>query len=114
VLSFLLLIAITVAGTTAIVIAGVTALDNPQEDATISRTENALTRADAEVSQVAIGDSRAQEFELPSSGDGSIDLAQEGWIRIINTSTGAVEETILNRSLGTLVCENGERPEVPQ
>lgn len=108
VLSFLLLIAVTVAGTTAIVIAGVTALDTAQEDVTISQTENALTRVDAKISQVAIGDSPAQEFEL-AAGGGSVDLDREGWIRIriINTSTGRVDATVLNRSLGTIVYENG-------
>jgi hypothetical protein len=110
VIAFLLLIALTIAGTTTIILLGFTALDTAKEDVTLSQTENAITRMDAKVSQVAIGDSPAQAVDLSSAtADGSTRLTTEGWlrIRIINTSTGAVEATVLNRSLGSFVYENG-------
>jgi flagellin-like protein len=112
VLGVVLLIALTVAATTAIVALGSATLSESREQATIERVEDAVTGFDASSATVALGESPVQSVRFGQTGDGRYRVAEEsGWIRVVHhnyTLAGGTEETVYNETLGALVYRRGE------
>ncbi|MFC7028489.1 hypothetical protein ACFQH8_15770 [Halomicroarcula sp. GCM10025710] len=106
-LGLLLVFAVMIIGTTAVVALGAGAIDSTQTQLDAERIENTMTQFDSETSLVALGQSGVQQVELSatvSSGytvDGSA-----GWMNLSyeNRSTG-VQTTIYNESMGVVTYE---------
>lgn len=107
----LLLLAITVVGTTAIVALGSQALNETEQASELQRTEHTMTLLDSRAAMVALGDSEQQSVDFSGTGDGSFHVDSDaGWINVThkNVSGNGDDEAIYNRSLGKMVYENGD------
>lgn len=112
VLGVVLLFAIVIAGTGVIVMAGSTALNDTQSQSNVERVTQEMTLFDSRAAMVALGDSEGQAIKF-SGGDGSYAVYNDtGYLKITNTNytddTTVRTEVIFNRSLGSLVYDNGE------
>ncbi|WP_236639788.1 DUF7289 family protein [Salinigranum halophilum] len=107
-----LMLAIAAIGVTAVVALGGTALTDSQESVDVQRTEHAMTLLDSRGAMAALGESQSQRVVLSGSGDGSYEIdADAGWIRVVHknfTDPTPSEETIFNRSLGTVRYTRGD------
>lgn len=106
-----LLLGLVVMGTTTILTMGSATLANSQQQATIERAEMALARFDASVSRVAFGGAERQRASVPIEGSASLRTdPAAGWINVSvhNTTTGEVEQVVLNRSLGAVIYEKDD------
>ena len=105
-----LLLAVVVVGTGAVVAFGSTALDDTRRTAEIQRAEHAMTLLDARSAMVAIGDSDVQTVAFAGAHGGSLDTRSDsGWIRVehVNYTDGGHDEVIYNATIGAIVYENG-------
>lgn len=109
-LGIVLILAIVVFGSLAIVATGGAALADAQRTSELSRAEQAFTQFDSRASQVALGESGSQSIPLGPSGSGQYDVVEDaGWIRIVHHNyTAGENETIYNGTLGSLVYRNGD------
>lgn len=109
-LGALLVIGLTIAAASAIVLLGGAALDSTQEQSDVQRAEHVMTLFDSRAATVALGDADVGSLQLPGSGSYEV-RDGTGWIRIRHTNysdgTGEQEE-IYNATLGSVVYENGE------
>jgi hypothetical protein len=108
-IGLILLLGITVLGTTAIVVFGDVALSDTDDSMNNKQAEHSMTQFDAEAAEVALGDANANTAKLPtSSASGSTELTDEGWIRIdiVNRSTGDAT-VVINQTLGAVVYDRG-------
>ncbi|MFB6087732.1 MAG: hypothetical protein ABEJ85_04360 [Haloarculaceae archaeon] len=113
VLGVVLLMAITITGTTAIVAFGVTALSDSRASTRTSGVEHAMAQLDSRISLVALGNSDVQSVDFPNPGDARYEVRPDaGWVNVTHRNyddTGGVEvETIVNASLGAVVYETGD------
>lgn len=107
----LLLLGITVAGTTGIVVYGSGALDEIDQSSKVTRAEHSMTLFDSRSAMVALGEAEMQTIDFASTGDGSYQVKEDsGWIRIshYNHSGKNNTEVIYNETMGALVYENGD------
>ncbi|MDX1746640.1 MAG: hypothetical protein R3324_11935, partial [Halobacteriales archaeon] len=103
-----LLLAMTIIGTSAVVAFGGTALDEAKLVSQNRGTAHTMTQFDSRAALVALGDSDVQTFSLGNSGEGSYYVDEDaGWINIshYNRSGNGNAEEILNKSLGAVVYE---------
>ena len=110
-LGFILLIAIAAIGITSVVVLGSAAVDDSRHAMEVGSAEHAMTEFDSQVSLVAHGDSASQLAELPSGRNQYVTTVPDaGWmnITIYNQTTGAVERTLMNETLGAILYENGD------
>jgi len=109
-LGVVLLLGLTVVGTTLVVALGGGALDTAQQATTVQSTEHAMTLLDARSAMVALGQSDVQTVDLGQTGDGAFTVHQDsGWLRIRHVNyTANKNETVFNRSLGSLVYTSGD------
>lgn len=109
--SVVLLIGITVIGTTVLLAFGGPALDQNRKAAEVGQAEHALSQFDSQASEVALGDGSVQSVDLGfTANDGSLQVHPDrGWIRVdhVNASNGAAE-TVVNTTLGAVTYEHGE------
>lgn len=109
VIGVVLIIAITVAGVTGIMLFGATALENATTQSEINTAEHAMTQLDSRFSLVALGSAEhhSTTVDLQSGASMRVD-GDSGWINVsvVNRSTGVVDDTVLNTSLGAVVYEN--------
>jgi len=107
VIGLVLLIAVVVAGTIAIVGIGSSVLSDARTDAQIDSAEHAMTKFDATAALIALGKSDSQRAKVNVEGIGeSLDVRpDEGWmeVKIVNNTS---EKTVMNRTLGAIVYEN--------
>ncbi|MFB6300271.1 MAG: hypothetical protein ABEH65_08435 [Halobacteriales archaeon] len=109
-----LLLAITVISTGAIVTFGSDALIDTRQASQLQRTEHAMTLFDSRAAMVALGDSDAQTVSLGQESGGAYHVREgTGWIRVehLNYTASASDpknETIYNRSLGSIEYVNEE------
>ncbi|MDX1747231.1 MAG: hypothetical protein R3324_14945, partial [Halobacteriales archaeon] len=80
---FILVIALVIVGSTAVVALGDRALDDTQENSGLARAEQSMTLFDSQSAQVALGDSSVQRVDFGENG-GSYSVEEDaGWIEII-------------------------------
>ncbi|QZX99602.1 DUF7289 family protein [Halobaculum rubrum] len=111
VISVVLLLAITIAGATAVVALGGDAITGIQQSATNGAAEQSMTQFDSKASLVAHGDSDSQRVRLAGSGDATRRVdAEAGWmnISVYNASTGEFEYEITNTTLGAVVYRDDD------
>lgn len=104
ILGFVLLV------TTSLVGVGAHTLSTSQDVAESQNVEHSMTQLDSRTSLVALGGAESQTVDMGTgSGDGTVNVREKGWIRLelLNTSTGD-RTTIMNKTLGAVVYENGE------
>lgn len=105
VFSMVLVIAITVIGTTFIIAIGASALEDAQQSARTESAENAMTQLDSTASLVALGGAQSQRVDLGHAETNVRVEEDTGWLRVaIVNATGS--QTVLNTSLGAVVYEN--------
>lgn len=108
----ILLLGITVVGSTAIVAFGTQALSETQDAATSQRTEHTMTLLDSRSAMVALGESDMQTVDFGHSQDGKFSVDQDaGRIKVIHYNFSGNEsgnEVIYNKTLGTFYYENGD------
>ncbi|WP_132057566.1 DUF7289 family protein [Halorussus amylolyticus] len=109
VLSVVLLLGITIAGTGLIVAFGSSALDDSKQSSELDSAEHAMTQLDSKLSLVGLGDSTSQTVSLGVDSTTRVD-DDTGWMRVevVNRTDETVEAVVLNRTLGAVVYENGE------
>ncbi|WP_277553130.1 DUF7289 family protein [Halobaculum limi] len=111
VIGVVLLLAITITGATTVVAFGGDALGGIQDSATNGAAEQSLTQFDSKASLVAHGDSDSQSVTLAGSTSATRSVDPDaGWMNITirNATTGAVERTLTNTTLGSVTYREGE------
>ncbi len=106
-----ILLGITVIGTVGIVAFGSIALNDTEQRMEVRAAEHTMTQMNAQFAEVALGQADSKTAQLPPSDeDATTEVVDSGWIRlqIVNQSSGSVESTIFNKSLGAVVYENGD------
>ena len=106
-----LLIGLTVLGTTGIVMYGSTLMNDIESYGERKNVEHSMTLFDSKAAKVAVGESPSQQVTMPTGSDANFEAENEsGWIRItvINESNGNVERVELNESLGKVVHGNDD------
>jgi len=108
VLSVVLLLAVTIAGTGLVVAFGSTALDDSKRSSEIDSAEHAMTQLDSKLSLVGLGGATAQTVSLGVDAPTRVE-ADRGWmrLRIVNRTDDTVESEVMNRTLGAVVYRNG-------
>ncbi|KAA9398151.1 hypothetical protein Har1130_05185 [Haloarcula sp. CBA1130] len=111
-LGLILVFALVIASTTAVVVVGAEAITTTQGRLDVERTENTMTQFDSKVALVALGQSSVQQVDLPASGDSVYDVRGDaGWMNITYTNASGDVTTIRNGSLGAVVYD-GEGTEI--
>ncbi|WP_416839342.1 hypothetical protein [Haloferax sp. DFSO52] len=110
-LAVVLLLGITVLGTTAIVTLGGAALDDTKQASNAARAEHSMTLFDSKVAITALGDSQSQVVELSGSRSGEY-LVRENSTRIVITHNdydgdGSSQE-LYNQTLGSVEYRTGD------
>ncbi|MFC7155117.1 archaellin/type IV pilin N-terminal domain-containing protein [Halomarina halobia] len=110
VLGVVLILGITIAGTTAVAVFGAPVLSNAQQAVEIKSAEHAMTKLDSKASLVGFDDSPSQEIDLGIRGTGGAVRVNEtsGRITIDRTDAGGNTTTLLARDLGAVIYENGD------
>lgn len=105
-----LLLAITIIGTTAIVTFGSTAISETQANSQSLQAENAMTLLDARAATAALGESSVQTVRL-GSADGTYAIDPDaGRIRVthLNFTNDGTNETVYEASLGAVTYTAGD------
>ena len=109
VIGVVLVVAITVIGVTGVLVFGTGALEDARSQSEVDAAEHAMTQLDSRFSLVALGAAKYQGSSVPlrSGSDMRVD-GDAGWINVsvVNRTTGALEDEILNESLGAVIYEN--------
>ncbi|WP_396613010.1 hypothetical protein ACH9L7_07030 [Haloferax sp. S1W] len=110
-LAVILILGITVLGTTAVVTLGGAALDETKQASNAARAEHAMTLFDSKMAITALGDSQSQAVELGGSGDGQY-IVRDDTTRLIITHKNydefGSEEEIYNETLGSIEYRDGD------
>jgi hypothetical protein len=109
VIAVVLLLGLSIAGATGIVLLGTAALDDARGEATDGAAEHSMTQLDSKASLVAHGGSDAQRVRLTGAdrADRTVDpSAGRINVTVRNTTTGEVREVLLDRPLGAVVYEH--------
>lgn len=109
-LGVVLLVAITVIGSIAVVTAGTSALSDSRQQSQLQQVEHSMSQYDARESMVALGGSTVQSISLGDSGDGQYVVQPDaGWISVVHRDyVDGSNETVYNDTLGALVYRNGD------
>lgn len=112
VLGIVLLLSITIAGSTAIMAMGTTVLTDAQQNAGNSNAEHTMTQLDSEASLVALGSSDAQEIGVSEGTRGTTVVYPDAGrvnVTLVNESTGDLQEVIIDdAALGSVVHEQDD------
>ena len=111
VLGVVLLLGITITGATAVVALGSTTLSDSQQRADVGKAEHAMTQLDSQASLVGHGEADSRHVAVPTEREATTRIDSEGgWMRleIRNETSDAVEEEVMNETLGTVAYENGD------
>ena len=106
-LGVVLLLGITIVGATAVVALGSTAISDSKNAVESGSAENAMMQLDSQASLVAHGASDAQTVDLVrDDGQTRVDAgAGRINVTVVNETTGGVEQTIMDVSMGAVVYE---------
>jgi len=106
-----LIILLVLAGSTAVVVFGATAIGQSQDSLSEQRAEKAMTQFDSKAALVALGNSDTQQVDFGTDRQSSYEVNEgEGWMRIVveNQTDGTTTE-VVNESLGTMTYEVDDR-----
>lgn len=112
VIGVVLIIGMTLAAASAVVMFGSAVLDDGRQQSQIGQAEQGMTQLDSRTAQVALGDSDAQTIRL-GQGQGRYQVNEtEGRIRIYHedwdkSNTSDHKEEIYEANLGAVIYENG-------
>jgi hypothetical protein len=109
--AMVLVIVLVLAGSTAVVVFGATAIGQSQDSLSEQRAEKAMTQFDSKAALVALGNSDTQQVDFGTDRQSSYEVNEgEGWMRIIveNQTNGDTTE-VVNESLGTMTYEVDDR-----
>jgi hypothetical protein len=106
-LGVVLLVALTVIGTTLTVALGGAAIEDARDTTETESAQHAMTLFDARSALVALGDAGVQTVDLGRARGGAFDVREgEGWLRITHQNySGTDDEEIYNGTLGSFVYE---------
>lgn len=105
-----LLVGITLATATAIVVFGGAALEGTQEDSRMAQAEQAMTQFDSKAAQVALGEAGAQRVQLGGAGGTYRVDPEAGNLTLYHYNRTEEEgnyEELYSTSLGAVVFESG-------
>ena len=107
-LGLVLVLALVIASTTAVVVVGAEAITTTQGRLDVERTENTMTQFDSKTALVALGQSSVQQVTLPASSGSTYEVrGNKGWVNITYTNASGNVTTIRNGSLGAVVYNGG-------
>lgn len=104
-IAVVLLLAITVAGTTAVVALGGPALDETKQASQLTRAEHSMTLFDSRVAISALGEGETQYVDLSGTGGGAYVVDDDsGWLSIThkNHTDDGDDQPLYNESLGSV------------
>jgi hypothetical protein len=107
----ILLLGITVVGTTAIIALGSQALTQTESAGKLQRTEHTMTLLDSRSAMVAMGESDMQTVTFSGGGSANFSVNEDtGYIKIVhaNYSENDSKEVLYNESLGHFKYKNGD------
>lgn len=107
----ILILGLTVTGSTLVVAFGSSALTNAEQRSEIGSVEHAMTQLDSRTSLVGLGGSPVQTVQLGNDGDSIVTVDEtRGWmrIRVINATDGSIDDEVMNQSLGVVEYRNGD------
>lgn len=105
-LGVILVFAVVIASSTAVVALGAGAISNSESHLDVERTEKVLTQLDSQGALVALGRSRSQRVDLAATGSNSYGVHdQAGWMNISYENTTGDRNTIFNTTMGAIVYE---------
>lgn len=108
VLGVVLLLGVTIAGASGVMLYGSEAFESSIQDAEVSNVENKMSHLSSKSSLVALGDSSSQQFILGRMSEGSTTVDESaGEITLVHEEGGETN-TIGTWSLGAVVYTNGE------
>lgn len=104
----ILLIGMTVAVVTAVVVVGGAAIDDTRANAERSQMENAMSQFSSKASLVSLGESGSQQFNLGRVSEGDVSVKDRaGNATLYINRTNGEREYITNVSMGSIVYQNG-------
>lgn len=110
-IGFVLLIAVTMIGATAVVALGGQSFDDTRETVHADRVEHGMTQFDSRAALVALGSSPSQTVSFGSGGGGTFAVDEDaGWLRVTHrnyTGEGTSEE-LYNATLGAVRYRDGD------
>ncbi|AFK18878.1 hypothetical protein E6P09_08840 [Haloferax mediterranei ATCC 33500] len=110
-IAVILLLAITVVGTTTVVAFGGVALEETKQESRLTRAEHSMTLFDSRVAISALGEGDTQYVDLGGTGGGSYVIDDDSaWIRIThkNYTDDGDDEVLYNESLGSVEYRDGD------
>jgi len=110
-LSYVLIFAMILAGTTVVLVTGGMALSDAQDTAETQRAEHTMTLFDSRAAMVALGESGAQSVSFGQDSGVFETRPTEGYLAIRHSEweSGEPSVELYNETLGSVVYENGER-----
>lgn len=111
VIGIVLIIGLTLAAASAVVVFGSSAIDDGRQESRIGQAEQAMTQFDSRAAQVALGESDVQTVRLGGGSSGQYQTDTDaGRLTLIhkNDSGPGTEEIIHNSSLGEFTFELGD------
>ncbi|WP_410765044.1 hypothetical protein [Haloferax sp. DFSO60] len=110
-IAVVLLLVITIAGTTTVITLGGQAIEETKQESRLSRAEHTMTLFDSRVAVSALGDAQTQKMSLGGSGGGQYVVNDDsGWIRVThrNFSDDGTDAVIYNETLGNIEYRDGD------
>ncbi|MFD1587291.1 hypothetical protein ACFR9U_09865 [Halorientalis brevis] len=109
-LGYLLVIAVVLAGTIAVVSLGTTAMESTRGQSELQRAEHSMTLFDSRTAMVALGASNTQTISFGQDSGSFTTEPDAGWIALKhhNYSENDNVEVLYNESLGKLLYTNGK------
>ncbi|MGB9958131.1 DUF7289 family protein [Haloferax prahovense] len=110
-IAVVLLLAITVAGTTAVVALGGVALEETKQESQLTRAEHSMTLFDSRVAISALGEGETQFVDLGGTGGGTYVVDDNtGWLRVThkNYTDAGDDQVLYNESLGSVEYRDGD------
>ncbi|MBX0294695.1 DUF7289 family protein [Haloarcula nitratireducens] len=106
-LGLVLVLALVVASTTAVVVVGADAITTTQSQLDVERTEKTMTQFDSQTALVALGQSSAQQVNLPATGNSDYEVREgAGWMNLTYTNATGNVTTLRNGTLGAVVYDS--------
>lgn len=105
-----LILAVVLISATVVATLGAVSLQTGREYAESQRGEYALSEFDARTSAVALEGAGTQTIDLAPHSDAVVDVRRTGWLKLVlNDTESGTQTVVMNRTLGTVVHESGNR-----
>ncbi len=103
-----LLLGMTVAGASVVVVTASSAMDGAQQTSAVQRAEHSMSLLDARGALVALGQTTGQTVSLANSGDGSYKVRPNSGRIVVSQQKNNNTTEYVNTTLGAVVYENGD------